>query len=146
MLPSSEGQSFRGSPSHEGRDSHDGGAWRHVTMTWLAGGLRSCCTEFAPAQVCSGGKGGHPMAGAGRLVLQKRGCLLSGEGGQWQGLHSPLSLDGTHRAISAICPQPIIQPPSCTALIVGRADYRVERDDWQVPRGPAVLVAKTGCT
>lgn len=27
-------------------------------------------------------------------------------------LHSRLSLDGTHRAISAICPQPVIQPPA----------------------------------
>ena len=78
---------------------------------------------FAPGQVRSGGKGGRPLAGAGRLVLQKGGCLLSGEGGQWKGLPSPLSLDSTHTAISAICPQPIIQPPSCTALIVGRADY-----------------------
>lgn len=39
---------------------------------------------------------------------------------------------------------------SCTeclaALIVGRADYRVERSDGQVPRGPAALVAEAGST
>lgn len=35
MLRASQGQSLRGSPSHEGRDSHDGGAWRHGD---LAGG------------------------------------------------------------------------------------------------------------
>lgn len=47
--------------------------------------------------------------------------------GAFLSLHSLLPSDGTHRAISAICPQPIIQLPSCTecltALIVGRADY-----------------------
>lgn len=47
--------------------------------------------------------------------------------GAFLSLHSLLPADGTHRAISAICPQPIIQSPSCTecltALIVGRADY-----------------------
>lgn len=47
---------------------------------------------------------------------------------------------------TAICPQPIIQRPSCTGcltdLIVKRGDYQVHCSDWQVPQGPAALVAE----
>lgn len=74
------------------------------------------------------------------LFLGVSGCLVSGEAARGRGLiraHSLLPWTA-HRAISAICPQPIIPRPSCTgcltALIVKRGDYRVECSDWQVPR------------
>lgn len=82
------------------------------------------------------------------LFLGESGCLVSGEAARGRGLicaHSLLPWTA-HRAISAICPQPIIPRPSCTgcltALIVKRGDYRVECRDWQVPEGPAALVAE----
>lgn len=82
------------------------------------------------------------------LFLGESGCLVSGEAARERGLicaHSLLPWTA-HRAISAICPQPIIPRPSCTgcltALIVKRGDYRVECRDWQVPEGPAALVAE----